>query len=119
MTLPVVITAPRITQSSDSRGAEESLRQEKMEDAEGVILLTYLREHGLLTGLQGPRYGISLCPALGDYLRVSYKCELDEKVRKGAAERNSVDELEAYKAPLRTFRLRKEDKDGYRNMQVI
>ena len=65
-TPPVGITVPGITLSSDSRGTEESLRQEKeMEDAEGLILLTYLREHGLLTGLQGPRYGISLCPAFG------------------------------------------------------
>ena len=72
-TPPVGITVPEITQSSDSRGTEESLRQEKMEDAEGLVLLTYLREHGLLTGLQGPRYGISLCPAFGDYLRESFK----------------------------------------------
>ena len=50
MTPPVVVTASGITQSSDSRGTEELLRQEKMKNAEGLILLTYLREHGLLTG---------------------------------------------------------------------
>ena len=91
-----------------------------MEDAEGLIVLTYLREHGLLTGLQGPRYGLSLCPAFGDYLRESYnKCKLAEKVQKGAAEGTYADALAAYKAPLRSFRLREEDKDGYKNMQVI
>ena len=119
MTPLVVIKASGITQSSDSRNTEESLRQEKMEDAEGLILLTYLREHGLLTGLQGPRYGISQCPAFGDYLRESFKCELEGKIHKAAAEGTYVDALEAYEAPLRTFRLREEDQDGYRNMQVI
>ena len=118
-TPPVAITVPGITQSSDSRGTEESLRQEKMEDAEGLILLTYLREHGLLTGLQGPRYGISLCPAFGDYLRESFKCELEERIQKAKVAGTYVDELEAYEPPLRTFRLREEDTDGYRNMQVI
>jgi len=118
-TPPVGITVTGITQSSDSRGTEESLRQEKMEDAEGLILLTYLREHGLLTGLQGPRYGICLCPAFGDYLRESFKCELDERIQKAKVAGTYVDELEAYEPPLRTFRLREEDTDGYRNMQVI
>ena len=118
-TPPVGITVPGITQSSDSRGTEESLRQEKMEDAEGLILLTYLREHGLLTGLQGPRYGICLCPAFGDYLRESFKCELDERIQKAKVAGTYVDELEAYEPPLRTFRLREEDTDGYRDMQVI